>query len=51
MLKTSFLEAIMFGHGEIIKLIEFQEKIIAEVGKAKTEMALFQLDETIYGGH
>ena len=35
------LEAIMFGHGEIIKLIEFQEKIIAEVGKAKTEVALF----------
>ena len=29
------LEAIMFGHEEIIKLIEFQEKIIAEVGKAK----------------
>ena len=41
------LEAIMFGHGEIIKLIEFQEKIIAEAGKAKTEVKLFQLDEAI----
>ncbi len=41
------LEAIMFGHGEIIKLIEFQEKIVAEVGKAKMEIELFQLDETI----
>ena len=41
------LEAIMFGHDEIIKLIEFQEKIVAEVGKAKMEIALFQLDETI----
>ena len=30
-----------------LNLIEFQEKIIAEVGKAKTEIALFQLDETI----
>ena len=42
------LEAIMFGHGEIIKLIEFQEKIVAEVGKAKMEIALFTLDETTY---
>src|SRR6185312_9246994 len=41
------LEAIMFGHEEIIKLIEFQEKIVAEVGKAKIEIELFQLDETI----
>jgi polyribonucleotide nucleotidyltransferase len=41
------LEAIMFGHGEIIKLIEFQEKIVAEVGKTKMEIELFQLDETI----
>ena len=29
------LEAIMFGHNEIIKLIEFQEQIVAEVGKEK----------------
>ena len=41
------LEAIMFGHEEIIKLIEFQEKIVAEVGKAKMEITLFQLDETL----
>ena len=40
------LEAIMFGHEEIIKLIEFQEKIVAEVGKAKMEITLFELDET-----
>ncbi|RYG73835.1 polyribonucleotide nucleotidyltransferase [Lentibacillus lipolyticus] len=31
------LEAIMFGHQEIIRLIEFQEKIIAEVGMAKQD--------------
>ena len=41
------LEAIMFGHEQIIKLIEFQEKIIAEVGKEKMEITLFELDETL----
>ncbi|MDW0115686.1 polyribonucleotide nucleotidyltransferase [Sporosarcina thermotolerans] len=41
------LEAIMFGHEQIIKLIEFQEKIIAEVGKEKMEITLFELDEAI----
>ncbi|KXH80028.1 polyribonucleotide nucleotidyltransferase [Sporosarcina sp. HYO08] len=41
------LEAIMFGHAEIIKLIEFQEKIVAEIGKEKMEIELFQLDETL----
>ena len=33
----------MFGHEEIIKLIEFQEKIVAEVGKEKMEIALFAI--------
>ena len=37
------LEAIMFGHGEIIKLIEFQEKIVAEVGKAKMEIRIIPI--------
>ncbi|WOV86075.1 polyribonucleotide nucleotidyltransferase [Sporosarcina oncorhynchi] len=41
------LEAIMFGHEQIIKLIEFQEMIIAEVGKEKMEITLFQLDEDV----
>lgn len=41
------LEAIMFGHTEIIKLIEFQEMIVAEIGKAKLEIPLFLLDETL----
>ncbi|MFD1928655.1 polyribonucleotide nucleotidyltransferase [Sporosarcina siberiensis] len=41
------LEAIMFGHSEIVRLIEFQEKIIAEVGKEKMEIALYELDETL----
>lgn len=38
------LEAIMFGHEEIKKLIAFQEEIAAEVGKEKTEIKLYELD-------
>lgn len=41
------LEAIMFGHDEIKKLVEFQEKIVQEVGKPKTEVTLYQLDEAL----
>ncbi len=41
------LEAIIFGHEEIKKLIEFQETIIAEVGKAKMEIELFELDQDL----
>lgn len=41
------LEAIMFGHNEIIRLIEFQEQIVAEVGKEKMEITLFELDATL----
>ncbi|MCM3610845.1 polyribonucleotide nucleotidyltransferase [Planococcus sp. MERTA32b] len=38
------LEAIMFGHEEIKKLIAFQEEIAAEVGKEKSEIQLYELD-------
>lgn len=38
------LEAIMFGHEEIKKLIAFQEEIAAEVGKEKTAIQLYELD-------
>ena len=41
------LEAIMFGHKEIIRLVEFQEKIIAEIGKEKMEIKLFQPDAAL----
>ncbi|PIC68727.1 polyribonucleotide nucleotidyltransferase [Sporosarcina sp. P21c] len=41
------LEAIMFGHDQIKKLVEFQEKIIAEIGKPKFEIELFELDADI----
>ncbi|WP_153731325.1 polyribonucleotide nucleotidyltransferase [Sporosarcina obsidiansis] len=41
------LEAIMFGHDEIKKLISFQEKIAEEIGKEKFEIELFELDAEI----
>ncbi|MEV9640189.1 polyribonucleotide nucleotidyltransferase [Mammaliicoccus sciuri] len=41
------LEAIMFGHDEIKKLIAFQEKIAQEIGKEKFEIELFELDPEI----
>ncbi|SER52649.1 polyribonucleotide nucleotidyltransferase [Psychrobacillus sp. OK032] len=42
------LEAIMFGHNEIIKLIEFQEQVVAEIGKVKKEIPLFELDKELF---
>ncbi|MDV6376668.1 polyribonucleotide nucleotidyltransferase [Sporosarcina sp. GW1-11] len=41
------LEAIMFGHDEIKKLVEFQEQIAQEIGKEKFEIELFELDADI----
>ncbi|MBA4536237.1 polyribonucleotide nucleotidyltransferase [Bacillus aquiflavi] len=41
------LEAIMFGHEEIKRLIEFQERIVAEIGKEKMNIELFELDQEL----
>ncbi|MEH7387922.1 polyribonucleotide nucleotidyltransferase [Bacillus sp. JJ1521] len=41
------LEAIMFGHEEIKRLIAFQEKIVAEIGKEKTDVVLYELDQEL----
>ena len=41
------LEAIMLGHSEIIRLIEFQEMIVAEIGKEKMDIPLFQPEATL----
>lgn len=38
------LEAIMFGHEEIKRLIAFQEEIAEAVGKEKMEVELYELD-------
>ncbi|XXM73566.1 polyribonucleotide nucleotidyltransferase [Lysinibacillus sphaericus] len=45
--EETMLEAIMFGHEEIKRLVAFQEEIVAKVGKEKTEIALFELDQEI----
>ncbi|WP_175989059.1 polyribonucleotide nucleotidyltransferase [Bacillus sp. Marseille-Q1617] len=42
--EETMLEAIMFGHEEIKRLVAFQEEIVAKVGKEKMEIKLFELD-------
>ncbi len=41
------LEAIMFGHDAIKEIIRFQEQIVAEIGKEKMELNLYEIDPTI----
>ncbi|WP_456280181.1 polyribonucleotide nucleotidyltransferase [Bacillus sp. K7] len=45
--EETMLEAIMFGHDEIKRLIAFQEEIVAAVGKEKSEIALYEIDEEL----
>ncbi|KQL54590.1 polynucleotide phosphorylase [Heyndrickxia shackletonii] len=45
--EETMLEAIMFGHEEIKKLIAFQEEIVAKVGKEKMEVVLYEIDTKI----
>ncbi|XMB87333.1 polyribonucleotide nucleotidyltransferase [Mycoplasmatota bacterium WC44] len=45
--EEEMLDAIMFGHAEIKKLVTFIEEIQAEVGKEKREIEIFQVDETV----
>lgn len=45
--EEQMLEAIMFAHEYIKKLVEFQEQIVAEVGKPKFEFPLFIPDEEL----
>lgn len=42
--EETMLEAIMFGHDEIKRLIAFQEEIVAQVGKEKREIELYEVD-------
>lgn len=39
--EATMLDAIFFGHEEIKKLVEFQEKIVAVVGKPKMEVPVY----------
>ena len=41
------LDALMFGHEKVKELCEFQEEIIAKVGKEKMEVVLYEIDPRI----
>lgn len=41
------LEAIMYGHSVIQKLVDFQNKIVEEIGKPKMEVVLHEVDPEI----
>lgn len=41
------LEAIMFGHDEIKRLIAFQEEVVSKVGKEKRDITLFEVDSEL----
>ena len=41
------LDAILFAHEEIKKIVEFIEAIVAEVGKEKTTLSLYKVPEEI----
>jgi polyribonucleotide nucleotidyltransferase len=45
--EETMLEAIMFGHEEIKRLISFQEEIAAQVGKEKMEIELYQINQDL----
>ncbi|MBY6271264.1 MAG: polyribonucleotide nucleotidyltransferase [Caldibacillus debilis] len=42
--EETMLDAIMFGHEEIKRLVAFQEEIAKEIGKEKVEVTLFEVD-------
>ena len=45
--EDSMLEALMFGHEAIKELIEFQEKIIAEIGEEKMEYESLEITDEL----
>lgn len=45
--EETMLEAIMFGHEEIKRLIAFQEEVVQEIGKEKRDVELFQVDQEL----
>src|SRR5690625_197792 len=42
------LEAIMFAHKEIARLVQFQEDIVTALDVEKSEITVFETDENIY---
>jgi polyribonucleotide nucleotidyltransferase len=45
--EESMVSALLFGHENIKSLVTVQRQMAAEIGKAKREVTLFSLDETL----
>lgn len=45
--ENKILQAIMFGHKEIQRLVEFQEDIVSKIGKQKMELQMYTIDKEI----
>ena len=45
--EDDMLEALMFGHEEIKRLVAFQKEIVAAAGKEKREVSLFKIPEDL----
>ncbi len=45
--EEDMLEALMFGHNAVKELIEFQQKIIDEIGKSKMEYEKLEIDDKL----
>ncbi len=48
--EDEILDSILFGHSEIKKIVEFQQKIAEECGKTKREMPLFEIPSELENG-
>ncbi|TCP70092.1 polyribonucleotide nucleotidyltransferase [Baia soyae] len=45
--EETILEAILFGHEEISRLVAFQEEVVAQVGQSKMEATLYEVDSEL----
>ncbi|CUH96140.1 Polyribonucleotide nucleotidyltransferase [Propionispora sp. 2/2-37] len=45
--EETMLDAISFGHEIIKEIVEFQDKIVAQIGKSKREIKLYEVDADI----
>lgn len=45
--EEEMLKAILFGHEEIKKLVEFQEEIVGKIGNPKMEFLIEEIDENL----
>lgn len=45
--EAEMLEAIMFAHAEIRRIVEFQDVLVQKIGKVKRQVALYQADPEV----